>query len=96
MTIKTSRGYYEVLFETALYIVEEELAFQKFKSLFDLQRQNGIKGGSTDKLNKTVCVEMIDILAEVVSEMKDYLEKAKFASVSGDGSQAGRKARKKS
>ena len=39
---------------------------------------------------------MIDILAEVVSEMKDYLEKAKFASVSGDGSQAGRKARKKS
>ena len=89
MTIKTSRAYYEVLFETALYIVEEEVAFQKFISLVDLQRQNGIKGGSTDKLNKTVCVEMIDILAEVVSEMmKDYLEKARLVSVSGDGSQA--------
>ena len=96
MTIKTSRAYYEVQFETALYIVEEEVAFQKFISLVDLQRQNGIKGGSTDKLNKTVCVEMIDILTEVVSEMKDYLEKAKFVQVSGDGSQAGRQARKKS
>ena len=54
-----------------------------------MQRWNGVKAGSTDKLNKTVCVEMIDILAEVISEMmKDYLEKARFVSVSEDGSQA--------
>ena len=54
-----------------------------------MQRQNGIEGGSTNKLNKTVCIEMIDILAEVISEvMKDYLEKATFVSVSGDDSQA--------
>ena len=54
-----------------------------------MQRQNGIEGGSTNKLNKTVCIEMIDILAEVISEvMKDYLEKARFVSVSGDDSQA--------
>ena len=71
-----------------LYIVEE-VAFRKFKSLVDLQRRNGVKAGSTDKLNKTVCVEMIDILAEVISEMmKDYLEKTRFVLVSGDGSQA--------
>ena len=32
---------------------------------------------------------MIDILVEVTSEMmKDYFEKARFVSVSGDGSQA--------
>ena len=54
-----------------------------------MQRQNGIEGGNTNKLNKTVCIEMIDILAEVMSEMmKDYLEKARLVSVSGDGSQA--------
>ena len=40
---------------------------------------------------------MIDILAEVISEMmKYYLEKARFVSFSGDGSQVGRQARKKS
>ena len=32
---------------------------------------------------------MIDVLVEVISEMmKDYLEKARFVSVNGDGSQA--------
>ena len=60
MTIKTSCAYYEVLFKTALYMVEEEVAFRKFKSLVDLQRRNRVKAGSTDKLNKTVCIEMID------------------------------------
>ena len=65
-----------------------EVAFQKFKSLFDLQRQNGVKAGSTEKLNKTVYREIIDILAEVISEIKDYLEKARFVSVSGVDSQA--------
>ena len=89
MTIKTSCAYYEVLFKTTLYIVKEEVAFQKFKSLVDLQRRSGVKAGSTYKLNKTVYIEMIDILAEVISEvMKDYLEKATFVSVSGDDSQA--------
>ena len=89
MTIKTSCAYYEVLFKTALYTVEEEVAFQKFKSLVDFQTWNGIKAGSTDKLKKTVCVEMNNILVEVISEMmKDYLEKARFVSVSEDGSQA--------
>ena len=89
MTIKTSRAYYEVLFKTALYIVEKEIAFRKFKRSVDLQRRNDVKAGSTDKLNKIVCVEMIDILAEAISEMKkDYLEKSRFVSVSGDGSQA--------
>ena len=73
-----------------MYIVEEEVAFRKFKSLVDLQRRNGVRAGSTDKLNKTVCSEMIDNLAEVISEMMDYLEKARFASVSGHGSQAWR------
>ena len=54
-----------------------------------MNRRNGFKAGSTDKLNKTLCVKMIDILVEVISEMmKDYLEKARFVSVSGDGSQA--------
>ena len=73
-----------------MYIVEEEVAFRKFKKLVDLQRRNGVKAGSRDKLNKTVCSEMIDNLAEVISEMMDYFEKATFASVSGDGSQAWR------
>ena len=36
MTIKTSRAYYEVLFKTALYIADKEVAFRKFKSLVDL------------------------------------------------------------
>ena len=71
-------------------IVEEEVAFRKFRKLVDLQRRNGVKAGSTDKLNKTVCSEMIDNLAEVISGMMDYFEKATFASVSGDGSQAWR------
>ena len=71
-------------------IVEEEVAFRKFRKLVDLQRRNGVKAGITDKLNKTVCSEMIDNLAEVISGMMDYFEKATFASVSGDGSQAWR------
>ena len=50
MTIKTSCAYYEVLFKTTLYIVKEEVAFRKFKSLVDLQRRNGVKAESTDKL----------------------------------------------
>ena len=49
MTIKTSHVYYKVLFEAGLYIVKQEVAFQKFKSLVDLQRRNGVKAGSTDK-----------------------------------------------
>ena len=53
-----------------------------------MQRQNGVKAGSTEKLNKTVYEEIIDILVEVISEMKDYLEKARFVSVSGVDSQA--------
>ena len=89
MTIKTSGAYHEVLFKTALYIVEEEVTFQKFKNLVNLQRRNGVKAGSTDKFNKTVCIEMIDVLAEVISEMmKDYLELARLVSVSGDGNKA--------
>ena len=79
MSIKTSSAYYGILFKTAFYIVEEEVAFQKFKSLVDLQRRNGVKAGTTYKLNKTACLEVIDILAEVISEMmKYYLEKARF------------------
>ena len=50
MTTKTSQVYYEALFKTALYIVQEEVAFRKFKSLVDLQRRNGVKAESTDKL----------------------------------------------
>ena len=50
MTTKTSQVYYEALFKTALYIVKEEVAFRKFKSLVDLQRRNGVKAESTDKL----------------------------------------------
>ena len=30
MAIKTSHAYYEVLYKTALHIVEEEVVFQKF------------------------------------------------------------------
>ena len=97
MSIKTSSAFYGILFKTAFYIVEEEVAFQKFKSLVDLRWRNGVKAGTTYKLNKTVCLEVIDILAKVISEMmKYYLEKARFVSFSGDGSQAGRQARKKS
>ena len=92
MTIKTSGAYHEVLFKTALYIVEEEVTFRKFKNLVNLQRRNGVKAGSTDKFNKTVCIEMIDVLVEVISEMmKDYLEKTRLVSVSGDGSQPWKK-----
>ena len=50
MTIKTSREYYEVLFKTALYIVEEEVAFKNFISLVDLQIQNSVKAGSKDNV----------------------------------------------
>ena len=45
MTIKTSCAYYEFLFKTTLYIVKEEVAFRKFKSLVDLQRRDGVKAG---------------------------------------------------
>ena len=79
MSIKTSSAFYGIRFKTVFYIVEEEVAFQKFKSLVDLRRRNGVKEGTTYKLNKTVCLEVIDILADVISEMmKYYLEKARF------------------
>ena len=61
-----------------------------------MQRQNDVKVDSTHKLNKTVWVEVVVILVEVINEMmKDYLEKARFVSVSGDGSQSWKTGREK-
>ena len=54
-----------------------------------MQRQNGVKAGSKDNVQINSMRRKIDISAEVISEMmKDYLEKARFFSVSGDDSKA--------
>ena len=89
MFIGNSTDYYKKLFKTALYIAEEELAFLKFKSLVLLQVDNGVKLGSTDKLNHMTCAEMVDILAEVIREMVGAaINSGHFISLSADASEA--------
>ena len=54
--MKSSQHYYEILFRTVLTIIEEEMAFQKFKPLMERQMKNGVKFGSTDKCDaKALC-----------------------------------------
>ena len=51
-----SISYYQKLFRTALYLVEEELVFTKLQGLAELQMRNGLKFGSADKLNDKLAV----------------------------------------
>ena len=81
--------YFEKLFRTVLYLVEEEIAFAKLKSLMTLQMNNGLKFGSTDKWNNQACREIVDILAEVIRDiMKGYFREGNFLALSGDASEA--------
>ena len=84
-----SKGYYEKLFRSVLYLVEEELAFNKLKGLMDLQMRNGVRFGTTDKINNFACVEMVDIICEVIVDMmKGFFKNANFVSLTGDASEA--------
>ena len=91
-----SGAYYEKLFRTILYLVEEELAFTKLKGLMELQMRNGIPFGTVDKVNNKSCREMVDIISEVIMDiMKGYFEKGNFLSMSGDASEARKTAEEK-
>ena len=85
----SSGAYYEKLFRTVLYLVEEELAFTKLKGLMNLQMRNGLRFGTTDKTNNESCREMVDILADVIRDViKGFFADGHFLSLSGDASEA--------
>lgn len=89
MVISNSFEYHQKLFTTVLTIVEEELAFLKLKPLMELQVKNGLKLGSTDKINDMSCAEMVDVLADTVSDaIKNFMNAAHFLTLSADGSES--------
>ena len=88
-TLLSSVPCYEKIFRGVLFIAEEELAFTKLEPLRKTVKAMGMKLGSSDKLNRFACVEMIDILAEVVTDIsKQLIQKSHFISLASDASEA--------
>ena len=84
----SSFQYYEKLFRTMLYLVEDELPY-KLESLMSLQMKNGLRFGTIDKINVKACTELVDVISEVVREIiKEYLGKSKFMLMCCDASEA--------
>lgn len=87
--LSSSKEYYTILFRTVLMMLEEELPFTKLESLVELQKKSGAKISSSDKLNSHTATEMATILCEVMtSDIKTICQEGKFASLTGDGSEA--------
>ena len=79
-----------------MYLVEEELPFCKLESLMSLQMKNGLRFGTTDKINVKACAEMVEVISEVVCKIiKEYLGKSKFMLVSCDASETGKTSEEK-
>lgn len=69
-----SISYYHRLLETVLYLVEEESVFTKHQGLVEIHIRNGLKFGSTDKLNGKACSEIVNAIAAVIVDyLRDYL-----------------------
>ena len=72
-----------------MFLLEEELAFTKLNPLIALQKNNGARITSNNKVNHVACGEFAEIIAEVVHDfVKDLIEKSNFATISGDASEA--------
>ena len=92
----SSYTYFEKLFRTVLFLVEEEIAVTKLKSLITLPMKNGLKFGSTDKWNNKTFREIVDILAKVIRDfMKGYFAEGNFLALSGDASESRKTEEKK-
>ncbi|XP_041366721.1 zinc finger protein 862-like [Gigantopelta aegis] len=86
--ISQSSSSYSKLFRTALYIVNQDEPYTKFKALVKLQKANGVKI-MDGKSNRSACKEMIHTLAEVVrQDVKNILKTSNFMSGMCDGSEA--------
>ena len=89
MMIGNSFDYYKKLFTTVLTIAVEELSFLKLKPLMLMQIKNGLKLGTTDKLNEMTCAEMVDVLSDVIMGfIKKAIESAHYLTLSADASEA--------
>ena len=74
------------LFNTAFYIVSENLAFSKFKGLCNLQEKNGLDFGSQYK-NDKACRDFVENIAAVEKQLsQEEIENARFLRVLADGS----------
>ena len=86
---ENSISYYQKLFQTVLYLVEEELAFTKLQGLVELQMHNGSKFGSADKLNDKACSEIVNVIATVIVDcLTDYFKECNFITASTDTCEA--------
>ena len=80
------RANYTKMFNTVLYIVEEDEAIKKFPKLVKLQKDNGLKLNA-GKDNDKAAAEIIDCLYEqMIHEIKMIMNKARFFAVEFDGS----------
>ena len=84
-----SISYYQKLFRTLLYLVDEELTFTKLQGLVELQMRNDLKFGSADKLNDKACSEIVNVIATVIVDcLTDYFKECNFITASTDTCEA--------
>lgn len=81
-----SQARLEKLFNTAHYIAKENLAFQKYASLCDLQAKNQVDLGPNYR-NPKACKTLVSAIADTEwNEIRNELQGARFFSVLADGS----------
>ena len=55
----SNTDHYTKLFHSALFLLEEELAFIKLKPIVELQKNNGLPIMSVNKVNDKACAEFL-------------------------------------
>ena len=77
------------LFYFVLFLLEEGLAFIKLKPIVKLQKAKGLPIKSANKINDKACVELADIIFDVVKDKVSYfVNQSRFSTISGDASEA--------
>ena len=73
-------------FETAYFIVKEEISLTKYAKILELEQKHGVDLGCAYR-NKNTCGLFIDFIADdLAKQLKEKLDKRHFYSVLTDGS----------
>ena len=81
--------HYTKLFCSVLFLLEEGLAFIKLKPIVKLQKAKGLPIISANKINDKACVELADIIFDVVKDKVSYfINQSRFSTISGFASEA--------
>ena len=74
------------LFRTAYFSVKEDLAFNKFSDICELQKLNGVELGENYINNKSCSNFAISIANDIKQETKNSLNNCRFVTIMSDGS----------